>query len=180
MKNINIRAVIQATLIVLMMDMAIGIVLLLVGSSGSFHADMTDQEINDVIMALSHSQTFLAWSLCLGTLTTAVGGYLAVSMGARSLISPFGAATDAASRHHYWNATGVGLLAIVLGMLFSHDAPEWFRFYGLLLSLPAAILGGYVAIALLAVQSPSDTGTGQVKHTTEDQNSSPDADPPSD
>lgn len=160
MKNMNFRAVIQATMIVLLMDMAVGVVLLLIAGSESFRSGMSDQEINDAVQALSRSQAFLFWSLVLGTLTTAIGGYLAVRMGARKLASRSDMAPDAVVNHHYWNATGVGLLAVLLGMIFSRDAPDWYLTFGILMSLPAAIVGGYVAVAALTLQSGIDDETG--------------------
>jgi|GEM_PF-1118022 len=72
-------------------------------------------------------------SLLFGLAMTAVGGYVAAAIAGRRSLA---------------HALGVGILstvtALVLGMLRPHNSPIWYQVLGYGLTVPAAILGGYV------------------------------------
>jgi hypothetical protein len=72
---------------------------------------------------------FQAWGLILGTLTTAVGGYVAARL-AKSV--------------PYWNALVFGIVGIIVGILMAGDLPLWYTVLGFGLTLPAALLGAYI------------------------------------
>jgi hypothetical protein len=46
----------------------------------------------------------------------------------------------------YFNALAVGVLGMVLGLLLADDAPFWFEALAFLVSAPAAVLGGHLAL----------------------------------
>ena len=91
---------------------------------------MTDEQLKQAAAAMVGQPGYLTAALILGTGSTVLGGYLAARL-ARTV--------------PYFNALAFGVLGVVLGVLTSSELPTWFRVVGLGLTVPAALIGAYVA-----------------------------------
>lgn len=79
--------------------------------------------------ALYSQPAYLVVGFVLGTMTTAVGGAVCAR---RSPALP------------YWNVAAFGVLSLAAGLLLSDATqPIWFTVFANLLTIPAAIIGGY-------------------------------------
>ena len=130
MRGISFKAVAVAFLATLGLDICSGIVLTLLLGAESFAPELTEQQMNDAVVALSTTRGFLIASLVFGTLTTVVGGYIAARM---------------AQFVPYLNAFVFGLVGIIFGALMAKGSPLWFNLLGFAFILPAALLGGHIA-----------------------------------
>lgn len=130
MPNINIRAVVLATLAVLGVDIISGMVLTRMFGGPVFESGLTEEQIRRAYQVLLQDVRYLTLGLLLGTASTVLGGYLAARL---------------ARATPYFNALAFGVLGILIGMIGSGDLPTWFKVVGLGLSLPAALLGGHIA-----------------------------------
>lgn len=130
MNRFHPKAIIVAMLLSLALDV-VGSIALVASFGVQITQDMTQEETNAAIEAVTRTGGFLFASLLYGTATTAFGGFVAARV-ARS--------------HPYFNALAVGVLGIVLGLLLGSDAPFWFQALGLLMSVPAALFGGHLAL----------------------------------
>jgi len=129
MSGISIKAVVLATLAVLGIDVIAGYLLASFYGGEAVRDATTDEEIAAVSAALLANRGYLAAILVEGTATTVLGGYLAARL---ARVTP------------YFNALAFGVMGLVLGALLSVDVPTWFRALGLSLTLPAALVGGYL------------------------------------
>ena len=121
MARISIKAVLLGFGAMLVLDTLVGIVLY-----GTFGGGGTaEQAVSEAVA----NPAFLLVSAVLGSLTTAAGGYLAARI---------------AKSYPYFNALALGLLGAVFGLLFWPQYPAWFNILGLVLVVPAALLGGHV------------------------------------
>ena len=116
--RINTRAVLLGFGAVLLLDTLVGLLLFAVlGAEGT--AEHAGSEV-------SPSPVFLSSSAVLGSLTTVAGGYLAARI---------------AKSYPYFNALALGLLGAAFGLLFWSQYPPWFNILGLVIVVPAALLG---------------------------------------
>ena len=97
--------------------------------------DMPPEDVEQVMRRLSQDGAFLTISLLLGLAFTGLGGYVAARVARREL---------------YLNAGLVGVISLLLGLLFGGQAPFWFEAAGVLLIVPVALYGGYLADRQLA------------------------------
>ncbi len=132
MKGISIKAVIIATVVTFVLDTVIGIALVVMLGRDIPFSSLTEAEASEALRALSLTTTYLMVSMALGTLTTVNGGYLAGRLGGQL---------------PYLNALAFGVVGVILGVMLSSGLPWWFIVLGLGLTLPAALLGGYLAKA---------------------------------
>jgi hypothetical protein len=130
MESISIRAVILASLAVLGVDILSSVVLTQLFGGPGFDSELTDEQIRAASLALLQDVRYLTLGLFLGTASTVLGGYLAARL---------------ANSVPYWNALAFGVLGLLISMIGSGDLPTWFKVVGLLLTLPAALLGGHLA-----------------------------------
>ena len=130
MPNISIQAVILATLAVLGVDILTGMMLTQVFGGPGFSSELSEDEIRRAYQVLMQDVRYLTLGLLLGTASTVLGGYLAARL-ARS--TP------------YFNALAFGVLGLLISSIGSGDVPAWAKVVGLLLTLPAALLGGHLA-----------------------------------
>ncbi|MBL8267597.1 hypothetical protein [Steroidobacter sp.] len=130
MPSISIRAVILASLAVLGVDILSGMVLTQMFGGPSFDSGLTDEQIRSAYQVLLQDVRYLTFGLILGTASTVLGGYLAARL-ARNM--------------PYFNALAFGVLGLLISTIGSGDLPTWFKVVGLLLTLPAALLGGHFA-----------------------------------
>jgi hypothetical protein len=125
--NIDIRAVVLATLAVFGIDFIAGIVLFSIFSSGQI-TNASDEQVRAAAVALARDPGYLRAALILGTASTVVGGFL-VARIARSI--------------PYFNALAYGGIGMVLSSLTTGELPTWFRVVGIGLTVPASLLGAY-------------------------------------
>ena len=146
MRNISLKGIILATMLVIALDTISGIAVMPIFFGGdALDEGMTEQEQNDAIAAITLTTNFLLTSLIRGTLSKMVGGYVAVRI---------------AKREPYLNAGAFGVLGILLGVLFLKSAPLWFNVSSLLLILPAALLGGLLAKSRIVDKPEHATAAG--------------------
>ena len=124
--NIDIRAIVLATLAVFGIDFITGIVLFSVFTDQV--ANASDEQVRAAAAALATDPGYLRAALILGTESTVVGGFLVVRI-ARSI--------------PYFNALAYGVLGMVLSTLTTGELPTWFRVVGIGLTVPASLLGAY-------------------------------------
>ena len=130
MTRFDPKAIIIAMLLSLALDV-VGGVALVVSFGLQVTAQMTPEETQAAIEAVTRTDGFIFASLLWGTATTVFGGFVAARV-ARS--------------HPYFNALAVGVLGLVLGLLMGGQAPFWFDALAFLVSVPAAVAGGHIAL----------------------------------
>ncbi len=126
MRNIDIRAIVLATLAVFGIDFVTGIVLFSVFTDQITNA--SDEQVRAAAAALATDPGYLRAALILGTASTVVGGFLVARL-ARQI--PF------------FNALAYGVLGMVLSTLTTGELPTWFRVVGIGLTVPASLVGAY-------------------------------------
>ena len=96
-------------------------------SLGAGARDLSEEEARQLIENALQQPSYLLLSGALGLMATALGGFVAAKV---AIVAPL------------LNAACVGLFDLVLGILLIGDTPLWFSVIALLLTLPAAIMGG--------------------------------------
>ncbi|MFO7305536.1 MAG: hypothetical protein C0P74_008460 [Gammaproteobacteria bacterium] len=129
MRAISIKAVLLATLAVLGVDFLLGMVLIGLFAP-ELNSAMTDEQVRQTVERLLNDREYLLLSFVFGTGTTVLGGYLAARLGR---IVP------------YFHALAFGLLSIVLGLLTAAQIPTWYHTVGILITVPAALVGAHIA-----------------------------------
>jgi hypothetical protein len=98
--------------------------------------------VEDLATVIEGSIALQAVQLALGLSFTAVGAYVAAQL---------------ATGNERTNAFAVGVLSTLIGFLFVFTAPEsapfWVEAAGLLLTIPAAFLGGELRLAVVRMKS---------------------------
>ena len=119
MRSVSIKGVAFGVLAVLVID-------LVGGAAGIplFAKDMSVESINSV----AKNQSFLLWSVFIGTFSTVAGGFVAAKIGK---LAP------------YQNAAVICALGMLFGIIMGGEAPLWFDVTGYLTVVPADLLGGY-------------------------------------
>src|SRR5271166_4464449 len=130
MIKISIKGVILAIVVVLILDIIAGLVTGAILGSHSVKEGMTMQQMNEAVVAVTHTTGFLLGCVVYHTLSTILGGYIAAQV---------------AKNNYYMNAAVIGVLGILLNALTCTDYPLWFNSSVVLLVLPAALLGGHLA-----------------------------------
>lgn len=130
MPSISIKAVVLASLAVLGVDIISSMLLTHLFGGPGFGSGLSDEQIRSAYQVLLQDVRYLTLGLVLGTASTVLGGYLAARL-ARSV--------------PYWNALAFGVLGLLISTIGSADVPAWFKVISLLLTLPAAVLGGHLA-----------------------------------
>ena len=129
MNRISPKGIVIAFLAVLAIDMVLAIGFAVIAGATAFAKDLTEQEASVAFSAFMLRPGVLSMSLFLGTLSIAVGGYIAARIS---------------KAYPYFNATVLGLVAIPLGSLLASEL-LWFNLAALALGVPAALFGGYLA-----------------------------------
>jgi hypothetical protein len=130
MPSISIRAVILASLAVMGVDIMSSMVLTQLFGGPGFDSGLSEEQIRAAYQVLLQDVRYLTLGLILGTASTVLGGYLAARL---------------AGSVPYFNALAFGVLGLMISVIGSGDLPTWFKLTGLLLTLPAAVLGGHLA-----------------------------------
>lgn len=130
MQGISIKAVVLASLAVLGVDLMSSIVLTQMFGGPGFGSGLSEEQLRAAAQVLYQDVRYLTLGLILGTMSTVLGGYLAARL-ARAV--------------PYFNALAFGVLGLLISLIGSSELPLWFNIVGLLLTLPAALLGGHIA-----------------------------------
>lgn len=130
MTRFDPKAIFTALLLSLVLDLVGGVLLVMVFGVG-LGADTTPEEAEAAVQAALQHTGFLLTSAAYGIATTVFAGHVAARM---------------ARAYPYFNALAVGVIGLALGLLLSSDAPWWYDALALLLSVPAAVLGGHLAV----------------------------------
>lgn len=108
-----------------------GVLLLSWFGGSNFSANMSPDEIDEVVKRITQNGTFLITSFVIGLSLSAVGGYVAARI---------------AGKDYYLNSGLVGVVGVLAGLLsLSNAYPIWFNVGGLILIVPAALYGGRLA-----------------------------------
>lgn len=89
--------------------------------------NLSEEEAVQLVESTFQDPTYLLISGLLGLLATVLGGYVAAKLAHAAPLL---------------NAACVGVFGVVLGILFIGKSPLWFALIGIILTLPAAIVGG--------------------------------------
>lgn len=130
MNRVNPKAVALGFLLVLALDTVIGIGLLVLHSSEIFVEGRSAEQASQALHAVTGSTGFLLASMTLGTVTTAVGGYVAARI---------------AKRFPYFNGLALGIVGALFGLAFWSGNPLWFNLLALATVIPTALLGASIA-----------------------------------
>lgn len=129
MHAISIKAVLLATLAVIGVNLLSGMVLIGVYAP-DLSSNMTDEQLRRTLEALMRNREYILLSLVFGTASTVLGGYLAARL-ARTV--------------PYFNALAFGMLSVALGLLTADHLPTWYRIVAIVITIPAALVGGQIA-----------------------------------
>jgi hypothetical protein len=132
MQRLNIRAVVVGSLVMLSVDILTSIFLFTFFGADSLTPGATQDEIAAVGKIIEQNDWYLLTGFLLGTFSTVLGGYVAARI---TKILPL------------FNACAVGFVGIAAAILLGSqgDSPWWFNALGYLSTIPAAIVGGYLA-----------------------------------
>ncbi len=132
MQRFNIRSVVVGSLSMLALDILSGIAAFTFFAGDSLTSGATLDEISAVAKVIEQNSGYLLASLLLGTFSTVLGGYIAARF---------------AKHLPLFNACAVGVVGIAAAILLgdSSESPWWFSAFGYLSTIPAAILGGWLA-----------------------------------
>jgi uncharacterized protein YneF (UPF0154 family) len=128
MKGISIKAVLIATLLTLVVDIVISIVLTFIYGTFSFSPGMTESEMKNAMAATTLSTPFLVCAMILGSLSTALGGFVSAQL---SKAAP------------YLNALAFGAAGIIIGALMAEGLPLWYNILAFGAVIPASLFGAY-------------------------------------
>lgn len=127
--GISIKGILWGMVLTFTLDIVIGVALF--GVHGGFTTiNLPEPEQVTAIRSLTHSTSYLAYAMFFGLLTTTAGGYLAARF---------------AGQRKYLNSAWIGVIGVILGLIIGGDLPPWFRVTSFILTIPAALLGGYLS-----------------------------------
>ena len=116
----------------LVLDIVAGIFSFTFFAADSLTSGATQDEILAVTKVIGQNSDYLLTSLLLGTFSTVLGGYIAARI---------------AKNLPLFNAFAVGVVGIAAAILLGgqSDSPWWFSAFGYISTIPAAIVGGWLA-----------------------------------
>ena len=130
MSHLDIRAIVLTTLAVLGLDFIISSVVIGMFAGEQVANATDDQTRKAIIVALAANPGYLRTVLILGTATTVLGGFM-IARIARSL--------------PYFNALSFGVVGVLLNIVPASNIPTWVQVLGVAATIPAALLGAYLA-----------------------------------
>ena len=130
MYRISIPALVIAFFAELAADWVIQLCLLLAFGGDAMSGDMTQDEVQKVMEAVTAMPSFTLAILVFGTATTFGGGYLAARI---------------ARQYPYYHGLGMGLLGTAWVLYFWQANAIWMNLLSLLLNIPVSIWGAHVA-----------------------------------
>ena len=130
MYRISIPALVIAFFAELAADWVIQLGLLLAFGGDAMSGDMTQDEVQKVMEAVTAMPSFTLAILVFGTATTFGGGYLAARI---------------ARQYPYYHGLGMGLLGTAWVLYFWQANAIWMNLLSLLLNIPVSIWGAHIA-----------------------------------
>ena len=131
MRSISIKGVVLGSLLVIALDLIFGVVMMFSMAQPVLQTGMTRADASLALADIAKGSQFLIGSVIFGTLTTVVGGYVAARI---------------AKRLPYLNSAATGVVGLIFTALYaSSEYPMWFNIVGLLVVIPASLLGGHLA-----------------------------------
>lgn len=130
MYRISLPALVIAFFAEFVADHLVQLCLLFAFGGDAVSADMSQDELQKVIEAVTAMPAFTAALVIFGTATTFGGGYLAARI---------------ARQYPYYHGLGMGLIGIAFVVYFWPDNPGWLSVLGLLSNIPVAIWGAHYA-----------------------------------
>lgn len=131
MGRVSIKGVLLGILTDIGGSIAAGMILLPLFAGGNVSEQMSPEDIDEVIKQITQNGWFLITNFIVGLSCSALGGYVAARVAKQEI---------------YLNAGLVGLFGVLVGSLnLSSEYPIWFNVGGLLLVIPAALLGAQLA-----------------------------------
>jgi hypothetical protein len=130
MPSIDIKAVVIAFATEFAADFIIGSLLLVYFAGNQLGPDMTHEQILKVSEMVYETTAFIPWAMVFGTATMIGGAYFAARI---------------AKRIPYYHGLAMGVLAIVYSLVAWPDETHWFNYLGILISIPASLLGAHLA-----------------------------------
>lgn len=129
MDEISIKAILLGVITDIAGSTVAGIIMMPIFGSNLFTEEMTGQELEEALLAMTQGNEFLLTSLIVGIIFTVIGGYVAARVAKKGI---------------YLNSGMVGVIGVFLGILLARDAAPWFDVAGYISVIPAALLGGYL------------------------------------
>jgi len=93
-------------------------------------ADMDQEAMLAAAKTVYETTTYLPIMFMFGTLTTVAGAYLAARL---------------ARRIPYYHGLAMGIIGLVFGLFFWSADPIWLDYLGVVLTIPASLLGAHLA-----------------------------------
>lgn len=137
MGRVSIKGVLLGILADIGATIVAGMILLPLFAGGSVSEQMSIEDVDEVMKQIVQNDWFLITNFVIGLSCSALGGYVAARVAKHEI---------------YLNAGLVGAFGVLVGSLnLSGDYPIWFNVGGLLLVIPAALLGAQLASRRAAV-----------------------------
>lgn len=132
MDKLSIKGVILGVFANLAGSTVARLIILIIYGNRVITKDMPDQELTEAMLAVTQGDEFLTAVMIAGLICTAIGGYIAGRV---------------AKQAFYLNSGMVGLvgISILIGFVYSGEMQFQFDIVGIILVIPAALLGGYLA-----------------------------------
>lgn len=130
MNELSIKGILLGVLTDVAGSTIANIILIFLFSTHLITPEMSEQELNDAILAMTQDNGFLIASLIVGLCFTILGGYVAARVAKKGV---------------YQNSAMVGVIGVLLEFLFAGSTLQWFDVAGIVTVIPAALLGGYLA-----------------------------------
>jgi hypothetical protein len=107
-------------------------VMLVIFASNVAIKGMSDQELNEAMLAVSQGGKFLMATMVAGLICTVIGGYVAARVAKKSI---------------YLNAGAVGMVgvSVLFGFVYFGETLSWYDNVDMTLIIPAALWGGHLA-----------------------------------
>lgn len=131
MGRVSIKGVLLGILADIGASVAAGMILLPLFADSGVSEQMSAEDIDEMIKQITQNGWFLISNFIVGLSCSVLGGYVAARVAKQEI---------------YLNAGLVGLFGVLIGSLnLSSEYPIWFNLGGLLLVIPAALLGAQLA-----------------------------------
>jgi hypothetical protein len=130
MPPISFKAIAIAFTAEIAADAIIRTILFGLFARGMVTAETTQVEFERVRLAVLENSDYIPWAVALGIATTIGGGYLAARI---------------ARRIPYYHGLAMGIVGIAFILLLWPDESGWLEYLGLLVTIPASLLGAHIA-----------------------------------
>lgn len=138
MSELSIKGILLGVLTDIGGSTIAGIILMVIFGSSLVTEQMTEQELNEAILAMAQGKGFMITSFIVGLFFTILGGYVAARVAKKGV---------------YLNSGMVGVIGLILGVLYAGETALWLDVAGIISVIPAALLGGYLARSKVKIET---------------------------